>query len=101
MAADSASGTVTLPRETIAALESAAVVEGKTVDELAKDSIDAYLKEPRATQGAQAAYKPQTHLRERAIVPSEAALLFIDVQNYNCHSSGVEAAHFGTVRLLL
>ena len=99
MAAESATGTVTLPRETIALLESKAVAEGKTVDELANDSINAHLKQSRVTQAAKAAYNPQTHLRERAIIPKEAALLFIDIQNYNCHRSGAEAAHFGTVSL--
>ncbi len=100
MAAQAASGTVTLPRETIALLEAKAVVEGKTVDELANDSINAHLSQPSTVhQAAKAAYTPQTHLRERAIVPKEAALLFIDVQNYNCHLSGVEAAHFGTVNM--
>ncbi len=95
MATTSASGTVTLPRETIAHLESAAVAEGKTVDELARDYIEAQLRRSRLSQTAKAAYKPKTHLREKMIVPTEAALLFIDVQNYNCHPSGVEAAHFG------
>ena len=99
MAAESATGSVTLPRETIALLESKAVAEGKTIDELANDSINAHLKQSRVRQAAKAAYKPQTHLRERAIVPKEAALLFIDIQNYNCHRSGAEAAHFGTVSL--
>ena len=101
MAVTSASATVTLPRETIAHLESAAVAEGKTVDELARDYIEAQLKHSRLSQTAKAAYKPATHLRERAIVPKEAALLFIDVQNYNCHPSGVEAAHFGKARGLI
>ena len=99
MAAESATGSVTLPRETMALLESKAVAEGKTIDELANDSINAHLKQSRVRQAAKAAYKPQTHLRERAIVPKEAALLFIDIQNYNCHRSGAEAAHFGTVSL--
>ena len=95
MAATSASGTVTLPREIVAHLEAAAVAEGKTVDELARDYIEAQLQRSRLSHAAKAAYKPETHLRERAIVPKQAALLFIDVQNYNCHPSGVEAAHFG------
>jgi hypothetical protein len=81
----------------MALLESKAVAEGKTVDEFANDSLNAQLKEGRVRQAAKAAYKPQTHLRERAIVTKEAALLFIDIQNYNCHRSGAEAAHFGTV----
>ena len=39
----------------------------------------------------QATFRPQTHLREVAIErPAQAALLFIDVQNYNCHPSGAE-----------
>ena len=82
-------------------MESAAVAEGKTVDELARDYIDAQLKRSRLSQTAKAAYKPETHLRERVIVPKEAALLFIDVQNYNCHPSGVEAAHFGKASCLM
>lgn len=97
MAAGAASGTVTLPRETIALLETEAVAKGKTVDELAHDSIHAHLGQSTTRKAAKAAYSPQTHLRQRAIVPKEAALLFIDVQNYNCHRSGAEAAHFGTV----
>ena len=96
MAAE-ASGTVTLPRETIALLETEAVAKGKTVDELAHDSIHAHLSQSTVRKAAKAAYTPKTHLRERSIVPEEAALLFIDVQNYNCHRSGAEAAHFGTV----
>ena len=96
--ASEASGTVTLPRETVALLETEAVAKGKTVDELAHDSIHAHLSQSTVRKAAKAAYTPQTHLRERAIVPEEAALLFIDVQNYNCHRSGAEAAHFGTVR---
>ena len=99
MAAESATGNVTLPRETIALLESKAVAEGKTIDDLANNSINAHLKHSRVKHAAKAAYKPQTHQRERAVVPKEAALLFIDVQNYNCHRSGAEAAHLGTVRL--
>ena len=97
MAAQDATGTVTLPRETIALLETEAVAKGKTVDELAHDSIQAHLSQSTNRKAAMAAYNPQTHLRQKAIVPKEAALLFIDVQNYNCHRSGAEAAHFGSV----
>lgn len=88
---------MTLPRETIALLETEAVAKGKTVDELAHDSIQAHLSQSTNRKAAKAAYNPQTHLRQKAIVPKEAALLFIDVQNYNCHRSGAEAAHFGSV----
>ncbi|BDA47138.1 probable peroxyureidoacrylate/ureidoacrylate amidohydrolase RutB at C-terminar half [Coccomyxa sp. Obi] len=38
----------------------------------------------------EATYKPQTHLRQIPVVPNEAAVLFIDVQNYNCHKDGAE-----------
>lgn len=33
-------------------------------------------------------FLPQTHFRETAIVPQHTVLLFIDVQNYNCHRAG-------------
>lgn len=36
----------------------------------------------------QAAFKPQLHLREAPLDPSKAALLYIDIQNYNCHPDG-------------
>ena len=38
----------------------------------------------------QATFKPQIHLREAAIEPEQAALLYVDVQNYNCHPEGAE-----------
>jgi hypothetical protein len=38
-------------------------------------------------------YSPQTHLREVRIVPSQAAVLFIDTQNFNCHREGACFAH--------
>ena len=88
MATGAASGTVTLPRETIALLEREAVAKGVTVDELAHDTIQASLSQSTVRKAAKAAYTPQTHLRQRALIPKEAALLFIDVQNYNCHRSG-------------
>ena len=91
---------MTLPRETIALLDREAVAKGVTVDELAHDSIQAHLTQSTVRKAAKAAYTPQTHLRQRAVVPKEAALLFIDIQNYNCHRSGAEAAHFGTVSTL-
>lgn len=37
---------------------------------------------------AEAHYDPHPQLRQVHIVPSQAALLFIDVQHYNCHRSG-------------
>ena len=33
-------------------------------------------------------YRPDTAQRQAALVPTTAALLFIDVQNYNCHRQG-------------
>ncbi len=45
---------------------------------------------PEALKRPQATYMPQTHLRQIPIVLNEAAVLFIDVQNYNCHKDGAE-----------
>lgn len=50
------------------------------------------LKRPLAT------YKPQTHLRQIPVVPNEAAVLFIDVQNYNCHKDGAEVQSLPQVK---
>lgn len=33
-------------------------------------------------------YRPDTAQRQAALVPATAAMLFIDVQNYNCHRQG-------------
>ena len=33
-------------------------------------------------------YRPDTAPRQAALVPAAAALLFIDVQNYNCSKKG-------------
>lgn len=33
-------------------------------------------------------YRPETHRRQAVLVPSQSALLFIDVQNYNCNKQG-------------
>ncbi|KAK9843806.1 hypothetical protein WJX81_007101 [Elliptochloris bilobata] len=42
-----------------------------------------------APSAPQTAYcKPQRHLREAALVPRDSALLFVDVQNYNCSLQG-------------
>ena len=38
----------------------------------------------------QATYEPQPHLRDVAIDTQRAALVFIDVQNFNCHPDGAE-----------
>jgi hypothetical protein len=35
-----------------------------------------------------AVYQPQCLLREVAVDPRQAAVLFIDVQNLNCHRGG-------------
>ncbi|KAK9804842.1 hypothetical protein WJX72_008277 [[Myrmecia] bisecta] len=42
-----------------------------------------------------AAYEPQTHLREAAIEQGKTALLYVDVQNYNCHPDGTEIRGMG------
>jgi nicotinamidase-related amidase len=34
-------------------------------------------------------FSPQTQFREIAIVPQHTVLLFVDVQNYNCHRGGM------------
>ena len=39
-----------------------------------------------------ASYSPALHLRQSPLRVSEAALLFVDCQNYNCHRSGAEYA---------
>lgn len=33
-------------------------------------------------------YRPEAHRRQAALEPHQAALLFIDVQNYNCSKRG-------------
>lgn len=33
-------------------------------------------------------YRPEPHRRQAAVVPATAALLFIDVQVYNCSKDG-------------
>ncbi len=55
---------------------------------------------PEALKRPQATYKPQTHLRQIPVVPTEAAVLFIDVQNYNCHRQGAEVQALPQVKEL-
>lgn len=33
-------------------------------------------------------FSPQTQFREIAVVPQHTVLLFVDVQNFNCHRGG-------------
>lgn len=33
-------------------------------------------------------FNPQTQFREIALVPQHTVLLFVDIQNYNCHRGG-------------
>lgn len=90
------SGSVQLSEETFALLQEKSSVLGKSVDELVIESVHAHLG--RSRKASKAAYAPQVHLRQKAVVPSEAAVLFIDVQNYNCHPEGEESKHLGHVR---
>lgn len=71
------------------------------VDDVVEEALQEYLRKSQAgslsngqpqqaLNRPQATYKPQTHLRQIPVVPSEAAVLFIDVQNYNCHKDGAE-----------
>lgn len=49
---------------------------------------------------SQAYYNPAPHLREVAIAsPSATAVLFIDVQNYNCHRAGAIYRHYSSAEL--
>jgi hypothetical protein len=41
-----------------------------------------------AAMSSMAVYQPQCLLREVAVDPRQAAVLFIDVQNLNCHRGG-------------
>lgn len=71
------------------------------VDDVVEEALQEYLRKSQAgslsngqpqqaLNRPQATYKPQTHLRQIPVIPSEAAVLFIDVQNYNCHKIGAE-----------
>jgi hypothetical protein len=89
---------VQVTKEAFDILQQASREQGKTVQALASESIQAHLGGTH--KALKAFYKPQTHLREKAVVPSEAAVLFIDVQNYNCSPDGEEAKALGNVRAL-
>jgi len=81
--------TVNILQHSFDALQSISTEKGRSVEELVEESIQGFLART-VDSGArpQAAYTPRPQLRQKAINPKEAALLFIDVQNYNCHSSG-------------
>lgn len=97
--------TMTLSQDTWEAVQDLRKVQNKSLDSLLDEALRDYLSKQtpapngmaKATQRPQAAYKPQTHLRQAAVVPKEAAVLFIDVQNYNCHPDGAESKALGNV----
>ena len=92
---------VQVSKEALDLLQRASQEQGKSIGALASESIQAHLSSTQAaSHQPKAFYKPQTQLREKAVVPSEAALLFIDVQNYNCSPEGVEAKALGHVNVL-
>lgn len=87
-------------------LQNMSKVSGKSTSALVEEALQAFFNQslaaPARTNGEckrpQATYKPQTHLRQISVVPSEAAVLFIDVQNYNCHKEGAEVKDMPSVR---
>ena len=99
---------MTLSQDTWEALQELRKNQNKSLDSLLDEALRNYMSRQTsspdgvpaskpATGRPQGAYKPQTHLRQAAVVPGEAAVLFIDVQNYNCHPEGSEAKELGHV----
>ena len=90
--------TVKIAEPTWSKLQILSQSASKSTDDIVEEALQAYLNKSetgsipngQAIKRAQATYKPQTHLRQISVVPSEAAVLFIDVQNYNCHKDGAE-----------
>ena len=104
--------TVKISAETWSKLQTLSQTEPKNIDIVVEDALQAYLKnletgslsngQPQnALRRPEATFKPQTHLRQIPVVPGEAAVLFIDVQNYNCHKDGAEMQGLPPVTLLI
>ena len=90
---------ISVSPETLAALKKASQEQRKSIQVIVDDLTRAHLGLGRKQRSPSlATYAPKTQLRQRAVVPLETAVLFIDVQNYNCHPEGAEAKHLGHVR---
>ncbi len=104
--------TVKISAETWSKLQTLNQTELKDIELVVEEAVQAYLKnletgslshgQPQnALRRPEATFKPQTHLRQIPVVPGEAAVLFIDVQNYNCHKDGAEMQGLPPVTLLI
>jgi hypothetical protein len=100
--------TLSLSPETCEALQDMSKQHNKSLDAIVEEAVQQFREESSLPQNGMAKgkgpkqrpqgfYRPQTQLRQAAVVPKEAALLFIDIQNYNCHREGSESKALGSV----